>query len=50
MILQAIQTLIGEVPEGYEALEYVVCGALLLFILGEIFYGIGMIIKRVSKI
>lgn len=50
MILQAIQNLIGEVPEGYEIFEYIAAAALLIFTLGSIFYGIGLLIKRVSDL
>ena len=50
MILQALQSLIGTVPQGYESLEYVAAAAILLFVIGNIFYGFYLIIKRIGNI
>lgn len=50
MIISFLESLIGELPEGFEPLAYVVAAAVLIFILGQFFICFGMIIKRIAKI
>lgn len=50
MIIEAIQEFLGDVPKGYEVLEYVLGGTALLFIVRSAFIFLGSVFGRLSEL
>lgn len=49
MLIDAIENFIGIPPAGYEIIEYLIAGILLIFLLKSAFMFLGSIFNKVSE-